>query len=267
MSNAIVRNDCLDIMKGILIVLVVAGHSGFPFSHWIYLFHMAVFFMISGYCWNEKHSENINEVIKYIIGRIKRLYVPYALYNGVLIILTNSLIWMNIYTDRSEFLKLGGNGASYGLVEHMNAAETISMLMKCLMFQASGSSQLGGTTWFLRVLFIISVGHCVLIWSLKKIRAQRFENFILLAFALICSVGAELVDAHKLDFKVVNLLFSSYIVYLMGIALNKIERADLFYGKYNFVIFKGGGYVDKCIYISLYFKSFRNCLNGKRDYY
>ena len=41
------RDPVLDSMRGIGIVLMVLGHAGFPGSSFIYLFHMALFFMLS----------------------------------------------------------------------------------------------------------------------------------------------------------------------------------------------------------------------------
>ena len=43
------RDPVLDSMRGIGIVLMVLGHAGFPGSSFIYLFHMALFFMLSGW--------------------------------------------------------------------------------------------------------------------------------------------------------------------------------------------------------------------------
>ena len=43
------RDPVLDSMRGIGIVLMVLGHSGFPGTDFIYLFHMALFFMLSGW--------------------------------------------------------------------------------------------------------------------------------------------------------------------------------------------------------------------------
>ena len=39
----------IDIFKAICIILVVIGHSTGKFNHYIYQFHMAAFFFISGY--------------------------------------------------------------------------------------------------------------------------------------------------------------------------------------------------------------------------
>ena len=43
------RDPVIDSMRGIGIVLMVLGHSGFPGTDFIYLFHMALFFMLSGW--------------------------------------------------------------------------------------------------------------------------------------------------------------------------------------------------------------------------
>ena len=51
------RNRSIDIMKGLLIVLVVLGHSQAPVHRFIYLFHMAAFFIISGYLWKDDYSK------------------------------------------------------------------------------------------------------------------------------------------------------------------------------------------------------------------
>ena len=47
----------IDILKGIAIILVVIGHTRVPGNSFIYLLHMAVFFIASGYFYSEKSSE------------------------------------------------------------------------------------------------------------------------------------------------------------------------------------------------------------------
>ena len=49
------RDPVLDSMRGIGIVLMVLGHSGFPGTGFIYLFHMALFFMLRQY---RHHAHN-----------------------------------------------------------------------------------------------------------------------------------------------------------------------------------------------------------------
>lgn len=48
------RDSCIDIIKGLGISFMVAGHCGSPITKFITLFHMAIFFVASGYCYKEK---------------------------------------------------------------------------------------------------------------------------------------------------------------------------------------------------------------------
>lgn len=70
-KKGVQRNNAVDAIKGILIVLVVAGHVPSPatnelikiFQEWIYIFHMPAFFIVSIYFLN-----NITKEYKFIIN-------------------------------------------------------------------------------------------------------------------------------------------------------------------------------------------------------
>lgn len=51
-SSGSARIEWVDIYKGILIVLMVVGHATGMFNAFIYQFHMAAFFFISGFTSN-----------------------------------------------------------------------------------------------------------------------------------------------------------------------------------------------------------------------
>lgn len=54
------RNPLLDIVKGIGILLVVYGHSKIEFGHYmIYMFHMPLFFLVSGYLHKEREIKSL----------------------------------------------------------------------------------------------------------------------------------------------------------------------------------------------------------------
>lgn len=76
--------------------------------------------------------------------------------------LTNFLIKINIYTNDERFLNspLRGGGNLYGLTEALSAGEIGERILNILKFR--GESQLGGATWFLAVLFYLSImwGGC-----------------------------------------------------------------------------------------------------------
>lgn len=76
------RNESIDIMKAIGIILVIVGHNseGLAFQY-IYSFHMPMFFIISGYLWKER------SFVKSVCHDFNRILVPYIIYFIALILL------------------------------------------------------------------------------------------------------------------------------------------------------------------------------------
>lgn len=77
------RNVTFDIAKGLGIFLMVLAHAGGPFIKFIYLFHMPLFFIISGYFFKESCYSNFQEVKTFIKKRLKSLYIPFIACNLV----------------------------------------------------------------------------------------------------------------------------------------------------------------------------------------
>ena len=63
------RDNKIDILKGIAILLMVLGHTRFAGTQFIYMFHMAVFFMASGYFIKDESSETITSIKNSIIKK------------------------------------------------------------------------------------------------------------------------------------------------------------------------------------------------------
>ncbi|MGL5354984.1 MAG: acyltransferase family protein [Cetobacterium sp.] len=95
------RIEYIDTLKGILIVLVVIGHTGInpSIQKWIYSFHMPLFFIISGFFY--KFDSNI---VSY--KRVKRLLLPFLIYTlmavifpglPLLILKSKELEWEKIF--------------------------------------------------------------------------------------------------------------------------------------------------------------------------
>ena len=55
------RNNNIDIIKGIAIILMVYGHTFGVARDFIYLFHMPVFIFVSGYCFNKAHGASLQQ--------------------------------------------------------------------------------------------------------------------------------------------------------------------------------------------------------------
>lgn len=70
------RNPYIDLMRGIGIILMVAGHVDFGegFDRFIHAFHMPLFFLVSGYLSKDKQSVDLITVVK---KNAKSLLIPY----------------------------------------------------------------------------------------------------------------------------------------------------------------------------------------------
>lgn len=98
------RNLQIDIMKGIAILLMILGHfETIPdVKHWIFSFHMPLFFILAGYF--HKPQFNSNTIKK----DAKRLVLPYVFVMGILLIYSFSINILYRYTPEVFLLTLGG---------------------------------------------------------------------------------------------------------------------------------------------------------------
>ncbi len=128
------RIEWIDICKALGIIIVVMGHLTIPksFDIWIHSFHMPLFFILSGLCFNEiKHSN----IIKFITNRFKTLIIPYIIFSILLY-----YIWVLI-------LFVFSNGTTNGSCE----------LFKCMLNPSTLTTCYGAVNWFLPSLFLIEL--------------------------------------------------------------------------------------------------------------
>lgn len=76
------RTDIVDASKGLGILLMVIGHSGCPqwLHDFIYVFHMPLFFFLSGYCLKEYYLDN---KALFVRKRMQRIYWTFLKWNIV----------------------------------------------------------------------------------------------------------------------------------------------------------------------------------------
>lgn len=96
----------LDAAKAIGIILVVLGHISRDtvLVQWIYLFHMPLFFFVSGWVYKKKN------VLKDIGHRARTLMVPYYVFGGVL------LLYWQLFERRFRDSALSFGQSVYGLL-------------------------------------------------------------------------------------------------------------------------------------------------------
>ncbi len=112
------RDQTLDVLKGIGIILMVVGHSGSPIEHFVYLFHMALFFMASGYTWSDSKVKDLGTMKQAVVSRLKGLWLPFALGNGIFTLLNNLFLWMGLYS-REKVLHYSLSKTAISLFKNM----------------------------------------------------------------------------------------------------------------------------------------------------
>lgn len=137
------RDLSISISRGIGIILMVFAHASvynYPNSM-IYLFHMPLFFLLSGYCFKDKSLQSFPS---YLARKIKTLYLPYVLVAVSALFLHNYLMEIGVYGTKYPF---------QGAFDHMRTLpETIGMTKKAIIGMNATDNIVGGI-WFLKQLF------------------------------------------------------------------------------------------------------------------
>lgn len=156
--EGIKRKKYLDIAKGVGIILVVWAHASGPGSRYINLFHMPMFFFISGLLFNERNSCE-----QFILNKIKSLYIPFLTWNLIFYLIEYSL---SRSIENKEF----------NLDSFLNVVFQIEV--------GVNKSSFLGATWFLAALFWISIIYkCIYVFLNKYIK-----------YTAACIVGVSLIS-------------------------------------------------------------------------
>ena len=180
------KNPTITLMKGICILLVVAGHAGCPLTKFIYLFHMPVFFMISGYLFKREYFKNKQSLVLLFHKRILRLWVPYVITNMFFLLLSG-------FTLSKDFFY-----------------KALKILFFCC------EPPLGDASWFLGTLFSVTILFACISYILSSLNNKRvFVVQTILAISLL--YFSYFCQTQSIDVKLVFLrVFSVYIIFYLG---------------------------------------------------
>lgn len=165
----------IDILKGIGIFLMVWGHCGSPIHDFIYLFHMAIFFTVSGFCYNGERNHTICGIGQFLKKRLISLYIPYVCVGGILLSLKN-VFW--------KFHLISGDALPFA-----NIGDFAKDLIKIFSF-ILGSSNVPfyGATWFIRVLFMSLIIYAIIDFVTYKIFGGGYAQRICISVACLCGL-------------------------------------------------------------------------------
>lgn len=130
------RNKVLDIIRAFGIILVVLGHctSNLLLKRFIYIFHLPLFFLLSGYLYNEKSSK---EPWSFVGNKMKKFAKLYILYGSFLVIFHNVFLAMGVFDS---------NQIGY------NINTTIVGIFNSFLFQSN--ELFSAAMWFIPVLLV-----------------------------------------------------------------------------------------------------------------
>lgn len=221
------RDMKLDIIKGLGIILMVWIHGGGPFGHFINLFHMPIFFMASGFLWNEKNADAFFDLTQYIKRKLASLWKPFVMFNGILVLLHNLFLKFGLYTDCQTLLEYfpdENNKIQYAL----SAKEIFINLFKTMLF--AHTAQLGSPTWFIRTLFIITIMFAVVRFIDRKIlRKNVFTCFTFCASGAIATLIS--IFNVQMPFGGSN-VFAAFFLYVVGVWMKKL-KANCNFSQHN----------------------------------
>lgn len=216
------ENSTISVCKGIGIILMVIGYSGCPklLHDFIYLFHMPLFFIITGYLFKELY---LDSPLYFLKRKIHGLYRPFILSN--LIVLFAYFLY-DILTN-----------------SYQNSVIYIISCLKIICF--TGQLDILGSLWFLKTLFFSNVIIYILIYITYKNKwVTWFPLFValillILGYVIFVFKGQVIYDIQRefitpillligIMFKRVNfLLKSKYFILIISFAV--ILFASLFF--------------------------------------
>ena len=180
------HEEWVDRWKGLLIALVVLGHSVGVASHFahgmtmelfdylykvIYCFHMPAFFCLMGYVWRVKEDEGFGIFCR---KKFMRLIVPYLFF----------AVWGTIiYYAASGAFRGAVQGAADAYYANMDAAPTIPGMLLSIVhaggWPSNGVFRANSVLWFLPAMFAV----CVIYRFVDaKIRSARWQILLSCAF-------------------------------------------------------------------------------------
>ncbi|MBE6023227.1 MAG: hypothetical protein E7231_08350 [Cellulosilyticum sp.] len=189
------RIEWIDIFKALVIISMVIGHSTGKYNIYIYQFHMAAFFFISGYT----SSLDKKSLTQTVFKKFYQLIVP--------------LVFIFIFFDIMKLILLHYTGYGFGY-EQQGAWVTFKEF-----FKARTYIDVLGATWFLGVLYGIFIFQkSVLILVRNKVGTTYFIICILASL-----IGYEMAKSGHIPEYNIDLILIGQLYFAFGLIGSKIR--------------------------------------------
>lgn len=212
---------------------MVAIHARCYGLYWGSMFHMAIFFIASGFLFNGEKVNSVKNLLKYYFRKLKGLWLPYVAFSILFILLNNVFIKMNIYTDNVNFANSNVEGGGF-LGTYMGINDILHNIYYALTFQYF--CQIGGAFWFFRTLFFVLIIYSSVEFLLRKvinnINIAFYVQGMISLFLLILGYYYYVVNNKKLTFDVEK-VFLVYCLIFIGQVIRKYDVTSILIKKVN----------------------------------
>lgn len=216
------NKDYWNIVKGIGILCIVTGHSCYFLVPFVYLFHLAIFFFVSGYLYNEEKYGD--DPFQYFTSKLKSNWIKYISFSIFFTLIHNFLF-------------------RHGLIIYTNkyfVADTVTSIINSLYF--FGTETMGGALWFVPVFVFASVIFGAIIYFSRKIsRLVKRKNILLkntliiVATIFVGAVGLYLNNKDiyttlhsQTSFLVVPFFTAGYYLRILSEDMSKVLKIYIF---------------------------------------
>lgn len=218
------RITSIDIIKGIAILLVVYAHTA-PFCrNFLYTFTLQIFLITSGYCFKNRISDFASWK-HYMAGKLRSLYVPCAVCNGIYALLEGLFLRIGLYTDDPAFISMTKN---WPVPQRIYSAHTVTDILRkfARVILLTDTTQMGTATWFLILLLVICAVHGAISCLIIRLNPILGRIILISIFILMSALG-QYVRLNIPGWDFVRCSFFGYAVFLIGIIIKELNLGFL----------------------------------------
>lgn len=219
------NSDAVAAAKGLVILLMVMVHGGSPqwANGYIVMWHMPLFFIMSGYCFKEKY---LSDARAFAMKRVKGVWWPYVKWTLFFVILHNVLFHLNVYNDVFGF---------NGQVSHLYTWREFGVAIVKTFYFGTGEQLLGGY-WFLKELFWASLIGYAVIWLGVHSKRRLLTSFslqggVILTLLLIFAYFGK--DFHVPAIGISQRTWMATFFFLFGHAWRSWEEGGTWFSRYD----------------------------------
>lgn len=236
---------------------MVLRHAHAPYSDFVLLFHMAIFFVASGYLYKCSIANSAETVKLFFFKKIRSLYMPYFIYTVIFILLNNFFLLTNIYTDNPAFLETGNSEIDNPVLgTYLTFGTLIKQIAKVSVFQ--GVAQIGGALWFFQTMFLVLIGYTLAEFFVRRVTTdENIQKIIQTVISMVLLLIGYWCQNTNHSLKGLDRVCSVYILIHIGVLLNHyslMQKARLYCNQWIILFIALSilliGYQNGCIALS-----------------